>query len=166
MSKHHVRAVFKQFSWLSAYFGKLEDHLTHAIVSCISQETLQLRDGTISEVVCDEYIYTWRMFLFDEKGTLISKLRDGSFLKRAQELLFPKHGTIKPNGKSVREALIKLGPHADECAFVVMLSDNQVLTVFRKNQTVSIRQLLDELSRQDEVEAQSTNEEVRVTSTN
>ena len=164
MSKHHVRAVFEQFPWMRDHFGKLEGYLQDASVSRISHATLALRDGTVSEVVCDEHIHTQRIFLFDKNGVLITQLSDKPAWRRVLDFIHQGHGTVEPNGKSVREALNELGSRANLCAFVVVVNNDRFLTVFRKQHLVTIRQLLDELDEIDRKEERAASEEVRVSS--
>jgi hypothetical protein len=160
MSQHQVRAVFKQFPWLHKHFGLLEAQMGEACVSRISTETLKMRTGTVSVVVCGEIRFTSRIFLFDGSGNLLTRVQEKNIFKRLFTLFFPKIGTITPEGKSVYEELIELGDNADQCAYVVLIVNHWKIVVFRKQNEVSIPELMSELQNEDETEQRLANEAV------
>lgn len=159
MSKHQVKAVFEQFSWLNNHFGALKPHLSEAMVSRADVETLELGVGYVLEPMTGSSFRS-KIFLFDKNGGLISAIHGEKWYHRIRDFFnLDQPGIFRPLGKSLGEALTELGEGANACAYVVLVVNYWKLVVIREPKGRTFVDLLKEKEQKDAQEGEQARKE-------
>ncbi len=122
MYRNRVTEIFNKLPQLEKHFGTYKSRLTEARSGCMDTTLLNITTGRFFD--SEERGYTERdIFFLDKEGNIISRVGFEKWYHVMEILRFYFFGLFlkRRTGRSVREALRKLGERAKLCVYAVGL---------------------------------------------